>query len=51
MVGSFYSVDEATESYINAKKKWIRTLADKYKEKLNMETYNALYNYKVVIDD
>ena len=51
MVGSFYSVDEATESYINAKKKWIITLADKYKEKLNMETYNALYNYKVGIDD
>ena len=51
MVGSFFTMEEANKAYINAKEDWIKTLADKYKDQLENRTYEALYNYKVEIED
>lgn len=50
-LGYFETQEEAFNAYKCAKEKYIKKLADKYKDKLSPSAYNALYNYKVEITD
>lgn len=50
-LGTFKTVDEAFNSYKKAKEQCLKEYADKYKDVLPERTYNALYNYKVEMDD
>jgi hypothetical protein len=50
-LGSFKSTDEAFNSYKIEKEKYIKEIADKWKDKINKKVYNAMYNYKVEISD
>ena len=42
---------DAFNAYKTEKEKCIKLYADKYKNELNKSVYNALYNYKVEIND
>lgn len=48
---SFPSVEEAFQAYKTAKEKHIKEVADKWKDLITKQTYQAMYNYKVEITD
>ena len=50
-LGSFYSAEEAFNSYKIFKEKYIKQVADEYKDKIPQKLYEAMYNYKVDITD
>lgn len=50
-LGTFNTISEAFKEYKTAKEKYIKKVADKYKDQITEETYNALYAYEVEITD
>lgn len=48
-IGIFSTIEEASNCYIQEKKKQLIELAIKYKESLSINSYNALLNYKVIV--
>lgn len=50
-IGQFSSSEEAFNAYKIAKEKWIKIVADKWKDQLDPKVYDALYNYQVEITD
>ena len=50
-LGTFYDKNEAFRVYKDAKEAYIKDVADKWKDQLELKVYNAMYNYKVEIDD
>ena len=50
-LGSFDTTNEAFEVYKKAKEEYIKEIADEYKDKIPTELYEAMYSYKVDIDD
>lgn len=50
-VGEFKSLEEAFKAYKECKEKYIKELADDYRDKIPEKLYNAMYNYKVEIND
>ena len=50
-LGYFNTADEAFEVYKQAKEDYIKEVADEYKDKIPVELYKAMYEYKVSIDD
>lgn len=46
-LGTFNSLDEANNTYKEEKKKHLISIAEKYKEQLNIEVYNKLINYEI----
>lgn len=50
-VGTFITVEEAFQAYKTAKERCIKEVADKWKELITEECYQALNNYKVEITD
>lgn len=50
-LGSFDTTNEAFYAYKTFKEGLLKKLADKYKEHLSDDLYEALYNYEVKIDD
>ena len=50
-LGCFNTVNEAFESYEQAKEDYIKEIADEYKDKIPVKLYEAMYTYEVSIDD
>lgn len=50
-LGYFDTIEEAFETYKIAKEIHIKEIADKYKGQITEACYEAMYNYKVEIDD
>lgn len=50
-LGSYHSANEAFMAYKNFKEKYIKEVADEYKNLIPIELYMALYRYKVEITD
>ena len=50
-VGYFDTIEEAFQSYKKFKEKIIKEVADEYKDVIPLKLYNALYEYKVEIND
>lgn len=50
-IGNYETPEEAFEAYKIEKEKRIKMLADMYKDYIPQKVYDALYNYKVYIDD
>lgn len=50
-LGCFNTPQEAFKAYKIAKEKYIKEMADKYKEYLPQKLYDAMYNYQVDITD
>ena len=50
-LGYFDNPEEAFNAYKTAKEKYIKEVADKYKEYIPQKLYEAMYNYEVEIDD
>lgn len=50
-LGVYDNPYEAFEAYKQAKEKYIKLLAEKWKNKLSQRAYNGLMNYKVLITD
>ena len=50
-IGSYNTVEDAFMTYKTEKEKYIKSVADMYKEKIPKNLYNALYNYSVEITD
>ena len=50
-LGTFDSPIKAFDVYKSAKEKYIKRVADEYKDKIPERLYKALYNYKVEITD
>lgn len=50
-LGYYSSVEEAFEAYKEAKEKYIKEVADKWKDRIDLRVYQAMYNYKVEITD
>ena len=50
-LGCFGTVNEAFEVYKQAKEEYIKEVADEYKDKIPAKLYEAMYDYKVNIDD
>lgn len=50
-LGCFDTITEAFISYKVAKEKYIKEMADKYREYLPQKVYDAMYNYQVDITD
>lgn len=50
-LGTFDTINEAFNAYKEAKEKYIKEVADKWKDQLEPRVYEALYNYKVEIND
>ena len=50
-IGNFYSEIDAFNAFKNEKEKYIKQMANKWKDKLNHRVYEALYNYKIEITD
>ena len=51
LIGHFNTKEEAFDAYKFEKEKYIKELADKYKNVLPLHVYQALYNYEVLITD
>jgi len=51
IIGYYNTEKEAFEAYKTEKEKYIKQVADLYKDKIPKVLYNALYNYKVEITD
>lgn len=45
-LGTFNTIEEASEKYREVKESYVRELAEKWKDKLTTEVYNILINYK-----
>lgn len=50
-LGLYDTPNEAFEVYKNYKEKYIQSVANEYKSLLPENVYNAIYNYKITIDD
>ena len=50
-IGCYKKVEEAFMSYKNFKEKYIKEVADEYKDLIPMKLYEAMYKYKVEIND
>lgn len=50
-LGYFTTPDEAFEVYKKAKEKYIKEVADNYKDKIPANLYEAMYSYSVSIND
>ena len=50
-LNSCNTLEEAFQDYKNYKEELIKQVADEYKDKIPEKLYNAMYNYKVEIDD
>ena len=50
-LGYFDTADEAFEVYKRVKEDYIKEIADEYKDKIPTKLYEAMYSYKVDIDD
>jgi hypothetical protein len=50
-LGTFKTVESAFYAYKQCKEEVIQAYADKYKNKIPLKLYEAMYNYKVEIDD
>ena len=50
-LGYFNTVEEAFNAYKNFKEKYIKQIANEYKDYIPIELYNALLNYQVEITD
>lgn len=46
-IGTFDSLEDANKAYKKEKKKYILSVAEQYKEQLNINVYNKLINYEV----
>lgn len=50
-IGRFNTPEEAFNAYKQFKEKYIKQVADEYKDKIPKKLYEAMYNYKVEITD
>lgn len=50
-LGYFKTIEEAFESYKEAKEEYIKQIADEYKDKILGKLYDAMYEWKVEITD
>ena len=50
-IGTFKTVDEAFQAYKEAKEKYIKEKADKWKDQIDPKVYEAMFNYQVEITD
>ncbi len=50
-IGSYPTPEEAFQSYKEAKEKYIKEIADKWKGLISDKVYEAMYNYQVEITD
>lgn len=50
-LGTFDTIEEAFQAYKTAKESYIKEVADKYKNQIELKVYQALYNYQVEITD
>lgn len=50
-IGYFTTINEAFKVYKQAKEEYIKEVADEYKDKIPAKLYEAMYSYKVDIDD
>ena len=50
-MGAFSTPNEAFQAYKKGKEDWIKIVANKWKDKIKPEVYDALINYKVEITD
>lgn len=50
-VGRFYNSEDAFICYKEAKEKYIKEVADEYKDKIPQKLYEALYNWKIEKED
>ena len=50
-IGTYKTVREASEAYKTAKESYIKEKANKWKDKIKPQVYNALISYKVEITD
>ncbi len=50
-LGLFNTPEEAFQAYKTAKEKYIKEVAEKYKNQITEKVYQAMYNYKVEIND
>lgn len=50
-IGRFNTPEEAFYAYKEFKEKYIKEVADEYKDKIPKKLYDAMYNYKVDIND
>lgn len=50
-VGSFSTDTEAFKAYKHAKENYLKSLAEKYKDMVDIKVYEALYNFEIEITD
>jgi hypothetical protein len=50
-LGTFNTPEEAFQVYKTAKEKYIKEVADKWKDQITDKVYQAMYNYKIEITD
>lgn len=50
-LGYFNTIEEAFNAYKNFKEKYIKQIANEYKDYIPIKLYNALLNYQVEITD
>jgi hypothetical protein len=50
-LGSFLTYEEAFQTYKIEKEKYIKEVADKWKDQLDPRVHKAMYNYQVEITD
>ena len=50
-LGRYGTIIEAFNAYKQAKEKYLKELAEKWKSQIDERAYNALMNYEVHIDD
>lgn len=50
-LGTFNTPEEAFQAYKTEKEKYIKEVADKWKPLIKQDVYEAMYNYKVQIND
>mgnify|MGYP001235079878 CR=1 FL=1 len=50
-IGAFYTPEEAFQAYKTAKEKYIKEVADKWKNKIDPRVYQAMYDYQVEINN
>ena len=50
-IGTYKTIEEAFQAYKTVKENYIKDRADKWKNKISLKTYEAIYNYKVEITD
>ena len=50
-LGRFENYEDAFNKYKIEKEKYIKIVADRYKDEIPLKLYNAMYNYKVEMED